>query len=214
MQLHESKTPRASKSFFSHNMYMQCTICFNFMFDSPEATATRTHRDEFSPQAKVQWWYLPWNVVKLALRPEVKEKPWIKYATKQSGTLEPSNKRNQNIAVKREEFRSSSCHPSFSSEPLYRYWFWRFRSRKKSCLTIYKSFWTFDRLLFLLLEPSLGSQQNGKVSKRSTVKEPVVAYFQKELFCSYCSLHTWVGFCLIKGEKTHRTIEGPAQVID
>lgn len=70
-----------------------------FIFDSPESTATRTHRDEFSPQAKVQWWYLPWNVVKLALRPEV-------------GTLDPSNKWNQNIAVKREEFGSSSCHPS------------------------------------------------------------------------------------------------------
>lgn len=41
------------------------------------------HRDEFSPQAKVQWWYLPWDVVKLALRREVREKP----STEQSGTL-------------------------------------------------------------------------------------------------------------------------------
>ena len=95
---------------------------------------TRTHRDEFSPQAKAQWWYLPWDVVKLALRPEVRETPRIKYATKQSGTLEPSSKWNQNKTAKGDEFRISSCHPSFPSELILMVSF-----KKKSWLTIDKS---------------------------------------------------------------------------
>lgn len=164
------------------------------MFDSPEATATRTHRDEFSPQVKVQWWYLPWNVVKLALRPEVKEKPWIKYATKQSGTLEPSNKWNQNIAVKREEFRSSSCHHSSSSEPLYRYW-------KKMWLTIYKSFGLLIVFRFFYWNHRLVLSKTARFRKEAPLKNQLYHIFWRNYFVPTVSCILGWAFDLSRGRR-------------